>query len=140
MVEEVKKKEEVSFARYDKAEVERIIEKMAKEGKSSAQIGLILRDVYGVPHSSELTGKKISAMMKEKKLYPELPEDMMSLMRKAVLLRDHLALNKKDLHSKRGLELAESKIRRLAKYYKKKDAIPAEWSYNPAKAKLIVEK
>ena len=47
--------------------------------------------------------------------------------------------NKKDSTSKRGLELIESRIRRLGKYYIRKKKMPEEWKYNPEKAKLLVQ-
>ena len=37
---------------------------------------------------------------------------------KALGLRKHLGDNKKDLHNKRQLNLTESKIRRLVRYYR----------------------
>ncbi|HIQ50834.1 MAG TPA: 30S ribosomal protein S15, partial [Nautiliaceae bacterium] len=45
----------------------------------------------------------------------------------------------KDLHSKRGLQLIESKIKRLVKYYKRKKVLPENWKYTPEIAKLLVE-
>ena len=47
--------------------------------------------------------------------------------------------NKKDYTSKRGLELTESKIRRLAKFYKREGALPVDFKYDPDKAKLLVK-
>ena len=64
---------------------------------------------------------------------------LMNLFKKAVLLRDHMEKNKKDSTSKRGLELLESKIRRLGKYYIKSKRIPRTWKYNPERTKLIVQ-
>ena len=46
---------------------------------------------------------------------------------------------KKDYTSKRGLELMESKIRRLGKYYSRRNIIEPEWKYNPEKAKIFVQ-
>ena len=64
--------------------------------------------------------------MKEKDLYPKFPEDLFNLFVKAVNLRDHLEKSKKDYTSKRGLQLLESKIRRLGKYYVKKGKLPCK--------------
>ena len=50
--------------------------------------------------------------------------------KKAVLLRKHMETNKKDSTSKRGLELLESKIRRLGKYYVKTRKLAVGWKYN----------
>jgi small subunit ribosomal protein S15 len=124
---------------YKPEEVEELVVKLAKQGLSSAEIGVILRDQYGIPLVKFATKKGISQIMKEKKLYPKLPEDMFNLIKKAVNLREHLGKNKKDAHSKRGLELTESKIRKLAKYYKTNKVLPKEWKYVPEQAKLLVK-
>ncbi|AEF95948.1 30S ribosomal protein S15 [Methanotorris igneus] len=120
-------------------EVEELVVKLAKEGYQSAMIGMILRDTYGIPDVKLITGKKISQIMKEHGVYPEVPEDLLNLMRRAVNLRNHLEQHPKDLHSKRGLQLIESKIRRLVKYYKRKGVLPMDWRYTPEKARLLVE-
>ena len=127
------------WIRYKKNEVEKIIIKLAKEGKSSSEIGLILRDQFGVPLTKLVTGEKISQIMKKNNLYPKIPEDLFNLLRQAVNLRNHLQKNKKDSTSKRGLELLESKIRRLGKYYVKKKVLSEDWKYDPEKAKLLVQ-
>jgi len=103
-------------------------------------IGLILRDQYGIPDVKLITGKKISQIMKEHGLYPEIPEDLLNLLRKAVKLREHLEKHKKDKHSRRGLENLESKIRRLVKYYIRRKVLPKDWTYSPERAKLLVQR
>ncbi|HDD71510.1 MAG: 30S ribosomal protein S15 [Candidatus Aenigmatarchaeota archaeon] len=128
------------WVKYKKAEVEELVVKLAKEGYTSARIGIILRDQYGIPDVKTITGKSISRIMKEHKVYPEIPEDLLSLLKKAVRLREHLEKHKKDKHSKRGLELLESKIRKLGKYYVRKGILPKDWKYSPEEAKLIVQK
>ncbi|HDM05741.1 MAG TPA: 30S ribosomal protein S15 [Candidatus Aenigmarchaeota archaeon] len=128
------------WLKYKKEEVEKLVIKFAKEGYSSAMIGLILRDQFGIPSVKTITGKSITQIMKENNLYPSYPEDLLNLLKKAVNLRNHLAKHKKDYTSKRGLELLESKIRRLGKYYVRKGVLPPDWKYDPEKAKLIVER
>jgi small subunit ribosomal protein S15 len=127
------------WVKYKKEEVEALVIKLAKEGKSSATIGTILRDQFGIPDVKAITGKSISKIMKENEVYPPIPEDLLNLLRKAVNLREHLEKHKKDKHSRRGLELLESKIRRLGKYYVRKGVLPKDWTYSPEKAKLLVE-
>jgi len=51
-------------------------------------------------------------------LAPELPEDLYHLIKKAVNIRRHLEKNRKDTDSKFRLILVESRIHRLARYYK----------------------
>ena len=106
---------------------------------ANAEIGRILRDVYGVPSVKVITGKKISSILKSAELYPKFPEDLLNLMKRAVNVHKHLEKNKKDLHSRRGFQLMESKIKRLVKYYKSKGVINPAWKYNISVAKLLVE-
>ncbi|ENN95616.1 30S ribosomal protein S15P [Methanocaldococcus villosus KIN24-T80] len=133
------RKEVPEWVKYTPEEVENLVVELAKKGYQSAQIGLILRDSYGIPDVKLITGKKISRIMKEHGLYPKVPEDLLNLMRRAVNLRKHLEQHPKDLHSKRGLQLIESKIKRLVKYYKRKGVLPQDWRYTPETARLLVE-
>jgi len=128
------------WTKLKKKEIEELVVKLANERKTSANIGLVLRDKYSVPDVKAATGKTISQIMKENKVYPDLPEDMMSLLRKAVLLHGHLERNKPDKHSKKGLQNLESKIRRLGKYYVRKGQLPKKWKYSYDQARLIVQK
>jgi len=127
------------WVRYKKEEVEKLVVKLGRK-KNSAMIGTILRDQFGIPDVKTITEKSITQILKENELYPSIPEDMLNLLRKAVNLRKHLEVNKPDKHSKRGLELLESKIRRLGKYYMRKGILPQDWRYDPEKAKLLVQK
>jgi len=133
-------KEAQRWVKIKPQDIEKLVVNLAKERKTSAVIGLILRDQYGIPDVKAATGKTVSKIMRENKLYPTMPEDMLSLLKKAVLLREHLQQNKSDKHSRRGLENLESKIRRLGKYYSRTDILPKGWRYNPNEAKLIVQK
>ncbi len=133
------KKQVPSWSRYKGKEVELLIVKLAKEGKTPSQVGLQLRDVYGIPDTKTVTGKSITTVLAEKKLQKELPEDLMALIRKDVLLRKHLLLNKKDETAKRGLLLTESKIKRLVKYYKRTQRVSAEWKFDAEKVGLYLE-
>lgn len=128
------------WVKVDKAQVEQLVIQLAKERKSSAVIGTILRDQYGIPDVKMITGKTISQIMREKNLYPEMPEDLLSLFKKAVVLRGHLAKNKKDKAAVKGLEHLESNIRRLIKYYAREGKIDPKFTYDPEKVKLIVQK
>lgn len=127
------------WVKYKKNEIEKLVEKYAKEDKSSSQIGTILRDQYGVPLVKRATGKKISQIMKETGNYPKFPEDLFNLFKKAISLRNHLEKHKGDYTSKRGLDLLESKIRRLGKYYVRRKILPEGWVYDPEKVKLLIQ-
>lgn len=108
---------------YKASEIEEIIVKLAKEGHSSAKIGLILRDSYGVPDIKKATKKKITKIIKDAGLASAEPEDLTNLKTRAKIVAAHIKNNHKDNVSKRGLQLIQSKIRRLEKYYKKTGAI-----------------
>lgn len=127
------------WVKYKPKEVELLIVKFGKEGKSSSQIGIYLRDEYGIPDVKMITKKSITQILKDKKLLKDIPEDLMALIRKAVLIRKHMGDNKKDMPAKRGLQLTESKIKRLAKYYKRTGKLSMSWRYDPKRIKLIVE-
>ncbi|WP_297495880.1 30S ribosomal protein S15 [Thermococcus sp.] len=127
-----------TWVEYTAEEVEGLVIKLRKEGYSAAMIGTILRDQYGIPSVKLITGKKITKILEENGLAPQIPEDLMALIRKAVNLRKHLEQHPKDKHSMRGLQLTESKIRRLVKYYRRTGKLPAKWRYDPEQAKLLV--
>jgi small subunit ribosomal protein S15 len=128
-----------TWLRYQPKEVELLVVKLAKEGRTGSGIGLVLRDTYGVPDVKSLTGRPVSKILKEKKLLPELPDDLVALMRKSVAIRKHLETNKHDEPARRGLSLTESKIRRLIKYYKRISRLAVDWKYDPAKLKMYTE-
>jgi small subunit ribosomal protein S15 len=123
-----------------KEEIEKIIIELAKKGYSPSMIGLILRDSYGIPNVKKIVGKKISEILEENNLLPEIPEDLLNLLKRAVRLREHLKIHRKDKHSARGLVMIESKIKALAKYYKRVGKLPKDWEYDPEKAKILVQK
>lgn len=123
---------------YNAEEIETLVIKLGKEGNSSAYIGIQLRDSHGIPDVKRLTGKTISQIMKANSLYPKYPEDLLSLIKQAWTLRKHLSDNKKDLHSRRGLNLIESKIRRLIKYYRNTHVLPQDFKYEQEKAPMYL--
>jgi small subunit ribosomal protein S15 len=128
-----------SWMNYKPKEVEKLVVKLAKAGKTTSQIGLHLRDTYGIPSVKIATKKSVSRVLKENKLEKPIPDDLMALIKKSIYLRKHLEKNKKDQASKRGLGLTDSKIRRLVKYYKKTGRLPEDWKFHPERVKMYVE-
>ncbi len=126
-----------SWLTYSAQEVEQLVLKLGKAGNSSSKVGILLRDAYGIPDVVKVTGKKIMQILKEGKQAPELPEDLIQLIKKQTLLIKHIEKNKTDMASRRGLLLTESKIRRLTKYYQRKKVLPKGWTYSAEQAKLI---
>jgi len=128
-----------SWSESDKGTVEELILKYANEGHSSAKIGTLLRDMHAVPDVRLVMGERISQTLSRNNLDSTYPEDMMNLMRKALSLIDNLSSNKKDLHNRRQLELCESRLRRLAKYYVGTGRISSTWTYKRDQLRLMVE-
>ena len=118
-----------SWIQYKAEEIEALIVKLVKQGMAPSQVGLTLRDTYGIPDVEKLTGKKLGKILQEKELQTELPEDLHSLMKRAAQIKKHMETHKKDMHSKLGLQRTESKIFRLMKYYKNNGRLPRDWKY-----------
>ncbi len=128
-----------SWVSYKAKELELLIVKLAKAGKTPSQIGLYLRDTYGVPSTKAVIGKRINAILEEKKLAKKLPEDLASLMKRSIAQRKHFEKNKQDLAAKHGLLITESKIHKLIKYYRANKKLPQDWRYDPTVTELMVE-
>ncbi|MEW5996324.1 MAG: 30S ribosomal protein S15 [Candidatus Micrarchaeota archaeon] len=124
---------------YNAEEIKETIRKLSREGVSATRIGLILRDEYGVPLAKPYLGRTVGQFLEEEKLSPKFPDDLLSLIKKAVGMRGHLRTNKADLHNKVKLAHVESKIHRLVKYYRAKGKIPAGWAYDPETAALLIK-
>jgi small subunit ribosomal protein S15 len=120
---------------------ERVVE-LAEQGHDPSQIGMKLRDegVQGtpVPDVKLATGKKITEILDEHDASPEIPEDMYNLLERAVRLRQHMDEHPGDAQNKRALQNTESKIRRLANYYRG-DKLDEEFQYTYENAREIVE-
>lgn len=128
-----------SWMTHKAKEVEMLVLKVAKEGKPASMIGLVLRDSYGIPDVKAVSGKSITKILEEKKLAPKIPEDLMSLIKRAIAIRKHIEENKQDMTALRGLQLTESKVKRLVKYYKRIKKIPVDWKYDVKSVKLYAE-
>ena len=112
--------------------------KLAKKGLSPSQIGVVLRDSQGISQVKSVTGNKIVRILKANGLAPELPEDLYQLVKKAVNVRKHLEKQRKDKDAKFRLILIESRIHRLARYYRLAGTIPPNWKYEAATASAMV--
>jgi len=114
---------------YDEEEVVELVVKLRRDGFDPSEIGLKLRDQYGIPSVKALTDKKITEILEEEGLTLEIPEDLNSLVKKSESIKDHLEENNKDEQAQRRLELTEAKIRRLANYHRDNGNIPEDWEY-----------
>ena len=102
-----------SWCRYSPEEAEAFVIQLAKEGYPPSQIGILLRDQYGIPLIKYLTGKSITEIMESAGVSLELPEDLQNLLQKATRLQRHMT----------------SKVRRLANYYRDRSVLPKDWKY-----------
>ena len=126
------------WVRYDAKETEALNVKLAKTGKTTSEIGLILRDSYGVPSVKNITGNKITKILEKNNLKPKLPEDIVALINKDILIMKHLEANKHDMAVRRGQIITESKIDKLAKYYKRTGKLSKDWIFDRTKAKTFI--
>ncbi|NGM71102.1 30S ribosomal protein S15 [Natronolimnobius sp. AArcel1] len=117
----------------DADEIEDRVVELAEQGYEPSQIGIKLRDegVTGtpVPDVKLATGKKITEILEENDAQSEIPEDLRSLMERAVRLREHVQQNPQDYQNKRSLQNTESKVRRLVAYYRG-DELEADFQYS----------
>jgi small subunit ribosomal protein S15 len=132
------RREKPVWVELSSEEVETEVVKLARKGFSQSLIGVVLRDSYGIPLVKVVTGKSINQILKEHDIEAPLPEDLTSLVKKALVLRKHIESNHKDLESKKGLQRTESKIYRLIKYYKGKKVLAPDFKYDPEKIRTIV--
>ncbi len=124
-----------AWFKYEPEEVEALVTKLSKEGNPPSIIGQILRDRYGIPLVSQIAGKRLESLIPPDARL-KVPEDLEILVRKAASATRHLAKNRKDYPNKRDLALIESKIHRLATFYRARGRLPKEWEYKPVAASL----
>ncbi len=111
-------------------ELEEIVVNLRKEGLTASEIGIKLRDSYGVPKIRYVNHKKIGQILEEKKMAPDVPEDLMALINKYKRVTKHMELNKNDLNNGRKKNLIMSKMLRLVRYYKENGYLAKEWELN----------
>ena len=115
---------------YDEEEVVDLVVKLAKNDNSPSEIGMELRDKYGIPEVREVTGKKITEILDEEGLSLQIPEDLQNLVDRAESLQEHVDEHPKDEDAIRNLELTEAKIRRVASYHREEGNIDEDWKYS----------
>jgi small subunit ribosomal protein S13e len=132
------KKSPPTWLKITTQEIEEHVVKLSKKGVTPSQIGVTLRDSHGVTQVSSVTGSKVLRILKKHGLAPEIPEDLYHLIKKAVSMRKHLEQFRKDRDGKFRLILVESRIHRLARYYKRAKKLPPTWRYESATASALV--
>ncbi|QGA80649.1 30S ribosomal protein S15 [Candidatus Nanohalobium constans] len=122
-------KDNPDWVEFEEDEIIEIILELREEGLQPAQIGLRLRDEYGVPSVKQATGKKLTEILEEEDAAPEMPEDLKNLVEKAESIQSHLDENPSDEQAQRQLELAKAKVRKVADYHREEGNIPEDWEY-----------
>ncbi len=122
-----------------KESVDESIVGYAKQGMHQALIGERLKKEHGLKYIKQLYGKRLGTILKEKGYAPQYPQDFFDLLRRATVLRRHLAKNSNDVHNRTRLTRIESKIWRLTRYYKRSGALPTDWKYEPEKVALLIK-
>ena len=120
------------------SEVINLIVKYAKKGLTGSQIGAVLRDQYGVPQVRFLTGQKIHRILKKKGVAAKLPEDLYFLIKRAITMRKHIEKNNNDNDAKFRLNIKESRIHRIARYYRLKGKVPSNFRYVAKNAAALI--
>lgn len=124
----------------DVSKVEKAIMEYSKQGISGAMIGQRVKEKHGAGYLKPLLGKRLGQFLAEKGVVKALPDDLMSLMRKAVGMHKHLDANHRDVYGRIRLIRVEAKIGRLSKYYRGTGKLPADWKYDPKQAALVIKK
>ena len=127
------------WVEYPAHEVEDLVVKLFRQGHNSTTIGRLLRDQYGIPHVRSICNKTVTQILSEAGQKIEYPDDLLALIRRAVRMHKHIQANKADASNTTKLIHAESKIKRLVKYYVQVGRLPAGWAYNRESAELIVK-
>lgn len=130
------------WSTVDTDAIEERVVKLAEQGHDPSVIGLKLRDegVQGVPvpNIKLATGKKVTEILEEHDARSDIPEDLRNLLERAVRLHEHMEDHPGDHQNKRALQNAESKVRRLASYYRG-DVLDEDFKYTYDSARQLLE-
>lgn len=134
-----KPKGAISESSHSNEEIKQVVVELARKGTRPSQIGIILRDQYGMGNVRTAFGERLNSIIKKEGLASKYPQDLLDLIRKAVKLRRHMKKNHGDEHNKVKLMHMESKIHRLSLYYKKSKILDKNWKYDPENAVLLLK-
>ncbi len=127
------------WVEQDSSEIEQIIVDSANAAMTPSEIGMLLRDQYGIPSIKDATGLTVEKVLAKHGLLSDIPREILNLIKRSVVLQKHMQTNKKDQTAKRGYLLAVSKIRRLTRYYHRTGKLDKIWRYTPETAALLVK-
>jgi small subunit ribosomal protein S15 len=116
MVTKSKKLEKPTWLKMKEEELKKVIAELA-EKHSPAQIGIILRDQYGVP-TTKVYGKSLSAYLKE--IGKTEDYELKNIEKKVEKLKEHLKKNPTDKKAKHKSQKAQSRLILRKNYSKRK--------------------
>ena len=125
-----------TWVKQNAQEIEELVLKYAKDGLTTSEMGVKLRDQYAIPLVRSITKKSVTEILEQKGIKQEMPEDLNNIVRKALGLQKLLKTHTSDRRNVRSLELLEAKVHRLSSYYKKIGRIPKTWKYKSVIAQL----
>jgi len=97
---ETQNSEKPNWLKVNPSDLEKTVSDLAKEGKTLAEIGMILRDQHGIP-KTKLIGKKVSQIAKSAKTNVKTEKEVIK--EKVANLNDHIKKHKHDKKAKRSL-------------------------------------
>ena len=109
----MEKMQKPSWVKLSESDLLKVIEELSKKYAPS-QIGIILRDQYGVP-TTKVFGKKLKVYLKE--LGIERNEDLENLEKKVIRMKEHLKSNLTDKKAKHMIQGAQSKFDVSRRYF-----------------------
>lgn len=109
------------------ADIKKDIVQFANKGMMPSAIGNLLRDRYGVGNAKDILGRTILEFCRLNNCAPIIPEDLSALIEKSNTIRLHLTSYRKDNDAKYRLNLVNSRLHRLVRYYKEKGILPGNW-------------
>ncbi len=101
------------WVKMKEPELKKVILELS-EKYAPSQIGIILRDQYGIP-TTKVFGKKLKAYLTE--LGINRNEDIENAERKLTGLKEHLKNNITDRKSKHRLQKAQSRLNIIKRYF-----------------------
>src|SRR3989338_8360775 len=107
------KLEKPVWVKIKEPELKEIIAELAKK-HSPSQIGIILRDQYGIP-TTKVLGKKLKDYLKE--LGIEINENLENAKKKVDRMKEYLKNNITDKKAKHSLQKAQSRLNITRRYF-----------------------
>jgi ribosomal protein S15P/S13E len=105
--------EKPTWIKISEKELVDIIKDLSQKYAPS-QVGMILRDQYGVP-TTRVFGKKLKKYLED--LGIETKEDLVNAEKKVDSLKEHMKNNTGDKRSKHKLQKAQAHLNRTKRYY-----------------------